>query len=146
MYVQYMGGVDRGDMLRELAGGFAEKSHFHKWYKKVNMIINDFMLLNASIAWRLSIQNGNNPQKNCVLKHSLFMAAYAEILISYQTEDESKMETLRLKKSTHWQRDMRKMSMVMQPSIELGTSRRTGLVILHVSSVEWNQIGDHRQT
>ena len=33
-YQRFMDAVDRGDQYREMGGGFANKAHFKKWYKK----------------------------------------------------------------------------------------------------------------
>ena len=49
-----MGGVDRGDQLRETGAGFCRKAHFHKWYKKSFMAIADFMILNSYVAWNMA--------------------------------------------------------------------------------------------
>ena len=32
-YQSYMGGVDRGDQMRETGAGFCHKARFKKWYK-----------------------------------------------------------------------------------------------------------------
>ena len=53
-YSSKMFGVDKGDQARVHFGGFANRSHFHKWYIKVYMAILDCALLNANNAWNMS--------------------------------------------------------------------------------------------
>ena len=53
-YQNNMGGVDNGDQMRFQFGGFANVTHFKKWYKKAGLAILDCMLLNSYIAWNLS--------------------------------------------------------------------------------------------
>jgi len=50
-----MGGVDRGDQHRVMGAGFSNVAHFKKWYKKANLRIDDFAMLNAISAWNLSV-------------------------------------------------------------------------------------------
>ena len=49
-----MFGVDKGDQARSHFGGFANRAHFHKWYKKVYLAILDCAILNAHAAWNMS--------------------------------------------------------------------------------------------
>jgi hypothetical protein len=55
-YGSHMFGVDKGDQIRGHFGGFARCAHFQKWYKKVYLLIIDCMLLNAWVAWGLSME------------------------------------------------------------------------------------------
>ena len=50
LYQMEMDGVDRGDQHRVMGAGFANVSHFKKWYKKVSLGIADFNFLNAFAA------------------------------------------------------------------------------------------------
>ena len=53
-YQENMGGVGRGDQVRDMGAGFCRKAHFKKWYKKTFFSVLDFMLLNSYIAWGMS--------------------------------------------------------------------------------------------
>ena len=53
-YQKFMGGVDRGDQIRETGAGFCRKSHFKKWYSKSFFAVCDFMLLNSYLSWNLA--------------------------------------------------------------------------------------------
>ena len=55
LYQQYMGGVDRGDQHCTVGAGFANVSHFKKWFKKVFVVIADYSLLQAFTVWNLSV-------------------------------------------------------------------------------------------
>ena len=65
-----MGGVDRGDQHRVMGAGFANVSHFKKWYKKAFLGVCDFALLNAFTAWNLSVTKENLTRGGC-LKNKL---------------------------------------------------------------------------
>ena len=54
-YQKFMVGVDRGDQHRVMGAGFANVSHFKKWYKKAFLGIADFSMLNVFAAWNLSV-------------------------------------------------------------------------------------------
>ena len=66
-YQKNMGAVDKGDQIRLLGGGFAAKSHFKKWYKKCFMGILDFMMLNAYIAWNLTVEETGHRRRGGVI-------------------------------------------------------------------------------
>ena len=69
LYQQNMGGVDRGDQHRTVGAGFANVSHFKKWYKKTFLAIADFSLLQAFTAWNLSVdQIAENRRGNSEVK------------------------------------------------------------------------------
>ena len=51
MYQKNMGGVDRGDQHRVMGAGFANVSHFKKWYKKAFLGVYDFGLLNLHVIY-----------------------------------------------------------------------------------------------
>lgn len=59
-YQQDMGSIDRSDQMRMHGGGFSNKAHFKKWYKKVYLAILDCMLVNSWIAWNLSVDETDN--------------------------------------------------------------------------------------
>ena len=46
-YQEGKGAVDHGDQYHEMGAGFASKSNYKKWYKRVFFGICDFMLLNS---------------------------------------------------------------------------------------------------
>jgi hypothetical protein len=52
---QDMGSIDRNDQMRMHGGGFSNKVHFKKWYKKVYLAVLDCMMLNSLIAWNMSV-------------------------------------------------------------------------------------------
>jgi Transposase IS4 len=54
-YQQDMGSIDCNDQMRMHGGGFSNKAHFKKWYKKVYLAVLDCMMLNAFIAWNASV-------------------------------------------------------------------------------------------
>ena len=92
MYQKNMGGVDRGDQHRVMGAGFANVSHFKKWYKKAFLGICDFALLNAFTAWNLSATSNERtrgvPKKNKLLKWE-FYSVVAEELMSYVDQNDS---------------------------------------------------------
>jgi hypothetical protein len=51
MYQMFMLGVDKGDQMRAHGGGFSQKAHFKKWYKKLYLAMLDAMLLNTLVVW-----------------------------------------------------------------------------------------------
>ncbi len=81
-----MGGVDRGDQHRVMGAGFANVSHFKKWYKKAFLGVCDFGLLNAFTAWNLSVDS-NERTRGVATKRKLlkweFYSVVAEELMSY---------------------------------------------------------------
>ena len=54
-YQNTMFGVDKGDQIRVHGGGFSNKAHFKKWYKKSYLAILDCMMMNAYIAWNMAV-------------------------------------------------------------------------------------------
>jgi hypothetical protein len=77
-----MGGVDRGDQIRGLFGGFAAQSHFKKWYKKTVMALLDFMLLNAWKMWNMSTERIEGRER---LQRFEFLQIVARELLTYKT-------------------------------------------------------------
>ena len=77
-----MDGVDRGDQSRECGAGFAAKAHYKKWYKKGDMAVQDFMLLNSFYAWNMAAAD---PSLNCMKLTSWeYYAVAAEEMIVYE--------------------------------------------------------------
>ena len=76
-----MGGVDRGDQIRETGAGFCRKAHFKKWYKKSFFAVCDFMLLNSFLAWNLAAKEYKSGKRN--IKKCDYYAALAEELIQF---------------------------------------------------------------
>ena len=83
-----MGSVDRNDQMRVHGGGFSQKAHFKKWYKKVYLAIMDCMLLNSHIAWNASSErlarSGRRP-----LKRYEFFNYVAETFLNYEKPQEA---------------------------------------------------------
>ena len=80
-YQKHMGGVDRGDQIRQRGSGFCRKAHFKKWYKKSFFAILDFMLLNSYTAWQMA----SNMRKTKIneMRKCDFYACVAEELLSF---------------------------------------------------------------
>ena len=79
-YQQTMFGVDKGDQIRAHGGGFSNKSHFKKWYKKTYLAILDCMMMNALIAWNMAATGNSN--KTPLVRHQ-FMTYIAEEFMDY---------------------------------------------------------------
>jgi Transposase IS4 len=69
-YQQDMGSIDHSDQIRMHGGGFSNKAHFKKWYKKVYLaIILDILMVNSYIAWNMSCaERGRNRGNRRTLK------------------------------------------------------------------------------
>eukprot|EP00560_Eucampia_antarctica_P009539 CAMPEP_0197827688 /NCGR_PEP_ID=MMETSP1437-20131217/4423_1 /TAXON_ID=49252 ORGANISM="Eucampia antarctica, Strain CCMP1452" /NCGR_SAMPLE_ID=MMETSP1437 /ASSEMBLY_ACC=CAM_ASM_001096 /LENGTH=58 /DNA_ID=CAMNT_0043428645 /DNA_START=216 /DNA_END=392 /DNA_ORIENTATION=- len=50
-----MDGVDGGGQHRVMGAGLSNVEHFQKWYKKIQLGISDFCMLNAYAAWNWSV-------------------------------------------------------------------------------------------
>ena len=57
MYQGTMYGVDKGDQMRMHFGGFSNKGHYKKWYKKSFLAVLDMMLLNSKLGWNMSAKD-----------------------------------------------------------------------------------------
>ena len=98
-YQENMGGVDRGDQMRERGAGFCRKAHFKKWYKKSFFAILDFMLLNSHIAWEMASKVRKariHSQQRCD-----FYACVAEELMNFRFLDEMTVEVSRSPTAVH---------------------------------------------
>ena len=76
-----MGGVDRGDQIRETGAGFCRKAHLKKWNNKSFFVVCDFMLLNSFLAWNLAAKEYKSGKRN--IKKCDYYAALAEELIQF---------------------------------------------------------------
>ena len=98
-YQKHMGGVDKGDQHRTMGAGFANVSHFKKWYKKAFMGLADFSLLQAFSAWNLSVDEmkeknrGGEVKREKLIKWQ-FYAAAAEEFMTYIDQDEVTRATM----------------------------------------------------
>ncbi|CAB9517121.1 unknown protein [Seminavis robusta] len=86
-YQATMFGIDKGDQIRDHFGGFSTKAHFKKWYKKIFLALLDCMLLNALVAWNLSVDEDRLKIRNRLLRHE-FMMTVAESLLEYDEPDD----------------------------------------------------------
>ena len=82
-YQRTMFGVDKGDQFHAHGGGFSNKAHFKKWYKKTYLAILYCMLMNAVFAWNMAAKE--DPSKNKVLRHE-FMHDISEDMMEYKDE------------------------------------------------------------
>jgi hypothetical protein len=79
-----MFGVDKGDQIRVQGGGFSNKAHFKKWYKKTYLAILDCMMMNSLIAWNMAAaRQGTTKEK--LLRHQ-FMSFVAEEFMDYEDQ------------------------------------------------------------
>ena len=81
-YQEGMDGVDRGDQSRECGAGFAAKAYYKKWYKKGDLAVQDFMILNSFYAWNMAAEDPSLKR----MKLSLwgYYAVAAEEMIVYE--------------------------------------------------------------
>ena len=84
-YQRTMFGVDKGDQIRVHGGGFSNKAHFKKWYKKTYLAILDCMLMNAYIAWNLAAKEDKG--KKPLSRHK-FMNIVANQFMKYIDDNE----------------------------------------------------------
>ena len=65
MYQENMGGVDRGDQIRETSGGgfFKGMWKLGKWYKKPILGTLDFGTLNTHICWNMKAETSEDVTK-----------------------------------------------------------------------------------
>ena len=82
-YQRTMFGVDKGDQFRMHGGGFSNKAHFKKWYKKTFLAILDCMLMNAVLAWNMAATEDST--KLHLARHD-FMHIIAEDMMNYVDE------------------------------------------------------------
>lgn len=79
-YQQDMGSIDRNDQMRMHGGGFSNKAHFKKWYKKVYLAILDCMLLNSWIAWNMSVDESPRTGRRKLKRHEFFQYVSQSLL------------------------------------------------------------------
>lgn len=95
-YVRYnktMYGVDKGDQMRVHGGGFSNKAHFQKWYKKQFLAVLDCMLQNALIAWNLSAKQRRTQQRVTLTRHE-FLMYVADSMCEYSEAKMASMDGL----------------------------------------------------
>ena len=78
VYQKTMFGVDKGDQIRVHGGGFSNKAHFKKWYKKTYLAILDCMMMNAYIAWNMAAKEDNN--KVSLRRHEFMSVLAAQLM------------------------------------------------------------------
>ncbi len=78
-YQETMGGVDKGDQIRDQMTGFSTKAHFKKWYKKTYLALLDVMLLNALVTYN---DHAKAVGKPTLLRHE-FYTYVAEKMINF---------------------------------------------------------------
>lgn len=81
-YQETMFGVDKGDQFRVHGGGFAQKAHFKKWYKKVHLAILDIMLMNAFVGWNFAASEQTSSK--LTLKRHHFYTIVAESMLYFR--------------------------------------------------------------
>ncbi|CAB9496595.1 unknown protein [Seminavis robusta] len=82
-----MFGVDKGDQIRVHGGGFANKAHFKKWYKKIYLGILDCYLLNAYIAWNMAAAIPRSTKHN-LHRHEFFTVVAEQMMLYFRNEDD----------------------------------------------------------
>ena len=82
-YQRTMFGVDKGDQFRMHGGGFSNKAHFKKWYKKTYLAMLDCMLMNATLAWNMAVKEDSGKFK--LARHE-FMHVIAQRMMEYKDE------------------------------------------------------------
>ena len=73
--------------MRFQFGGFANVTHFKKWYKKAGLAILDCMLLNSYIAWNLSAGDRLRSRRRKLSRYG-FYTIVAQMMCSYRTPQE----------------------------------------------------------
>ena len=89
-YQRTMFGVDKGDQFRMHGGGFSNKAHFKKWYKKTYLAILDCMLMNAVFAWNMAVKEDSSKLK--LARHD-FMHVIAQDMMEYTDPDKNNQAT-----------------------------------------------------
>jgi hypothetical protein len=89
-YQKEMGGVDKGDQFCAHGGGFANKAHFKKWYKKTLFGLFDIKLLNAfAVFFKMccEIRQLRGDTRLLPLKHHEVLMYCAEAMITFQDKN-----------------------------------------------------------
>ena len=84
-----MFGVDKVNQIRVQGGGFSNKAHFKKWYKKSYLAILDGMLMTSLITWNLSV--AENRGRRTLFCHEFF-TLIAESVMTYVNTREQTMD------------------------------------------------------
>jgi len=84
-----MFGVDKGDQYRARGGGFANKAHFKKWYKKIYLGLLDIMLLNAWALYNMCAaeQRAAGDVTLGRLQHHEVLTFLAECMLNFKDDD-----------------------------------------------------------
>ena len=90
VYQQYMGGVDKGDQIREQGGGFGKSVKCKKWFKSRILGMMDFGLLNAHIAWNIKAKQPGSQLKK--LTYFQFQLVVVEQLMKYGHGQDDEMD------------------------------------------------------
>ena len=85
-YQKNMGGVDRGDQIRERGGGFGKGISPKKWFKSIMLGMMDFGCLNSFIAWNMNAERSASHNE---LTYFEFMLCLAEEFMSYSETDDN---------------------------------------------------------
>ncbi|CAB9498182.1 unknown protein [Seminavis robusta] len=125
-YQKTMFGVDKGDEMRAHFGGFSTKAHFKKWYKRVFLAILDVMLMNAHIAWNLSVQEKTSP-RNALKRHE-FMLFVAECLLDYNEPEAADPDNTP-------ENDPMKDHLPLQPKMKANNRQRC--IVCRLESGQW---------
>jgi hypothetical protein len=83
-YQKYMGGVDRGNQIRERGGSFGKGIAPKKWFKSIMLGMMDFGCLNAYVAWNMNAESSPNHHE---LTYFEFMLCLVEEFMNYDGEE-----------------------------------------------------------
>ena len=76
--------------MRVHGGGFSQKAHFKKWYKRIYLGIIDCMLLNSWIAWNASVEKMQRRTGRSKLKRHEYFSYIAESMLNYKDDSDIK--------------------------------------------------------
>ncbi|CAB9519499.1 unknown protein [Seminavis robusta] len=100
-YQEDMGAIDRSDQMRGHEGGFSQKAHFKKWYKKSYLAIVDCWLLNSLIAWNLSCGDAALHRRR--LKRQQFYQYIAQSLLNFKDTVANPVAAVVVREATQYQ-------------------------------------------
>ena len=88
-YQETMFGVDKGDQFRARGGGFANKAHFKKWYKKIFLGCLDLMLMNAYVCFNMVVEHHRIMGDLSIgkLQHHEILTYIAERLLNFEEDN-----------------------------------------------------------
>lgn len=85
-YVSKMRGVDRIDQKGKVAGRFAKRSHFHKWYKRTDFGVKDLMTNQGQVGWNMSARDQKLKRQHVTT--AMFQLSLAMDMIHFVDESE----------------------------------------------------------